>query len=1459
LQVLDVEAAGSDESQAKILLRTAVLGNPDRANMAWAQLVNLCSRFAAEQSGANRLQLQQELLKVGIELNAPRSYQIDIERLREYSVTTLQALAYLSQIQVNSTSIKIHRPCTEALRQAAEGNSILVVGEPGAGKSGALHDFVEALKQEGRDCVFFAVDRLAARTHGELRIEIGLEHELIQVLDNWPGRETAFFVIDALDAARGDPAGYMIRDLIRMVVKKGNRWHVVASIRKFDLRYGVEIKELFAGNPPTRFRDAEFNYVQHLNVPVLSDEELGQIAPQSLKLQELVNAAPKELHDLLRVPFNLRLMAELLGIGVRHDELTPIRTQIELLDRYWSYRVIRSNGLGDAREAVLREACERMVETRTLRVDRREVAKPGSSADLDNLLSSQVLIEWQPSPNAPPERYILAFSHHVLFDYAVARLLLRGTTEALIRRLVNDPDLVLVVRPSLLFHFRHLWSGHEQFWALVFRVTQTDEIPDIGKLIGPAVSAELAKTLSDLEPLCVAFEDSRPDIQNAAAQVLRHLVGALLVRPPSEVQLLGLGAGPWCDLIERLSRNLRPPVAYAIRPLIVTLCEHPEAFTTDQRLAAGKAARRLLEFAWSHTSRDQYLVVHALQCVCRTYESDPEASAVLIKQSLDPLHLSQYGFEEMPWLAREVEYLIPHNAGLVEQIYSAAFSHSETSKDTTSMTQSRILPLTSNRQQDYEMAFYELAEAFPKFLKHSPQNATQALIAVIEAYVSQRHPIGPGESREDTFDFYGYQTYIRTDYSVIWDEGDTYRHDDPLKMLDAFQRYLEELAEQKEGLEILRPILHILFTKNKLAVLWRRLLQIGIKFQTTLSREILPFAWALPILTSYDTTVAVGDFIKAIFPTLDPNQRERIERAILTIPETAPSDRRQVGQHIRNRLLGCLEVGEVVTNEAKQLIEELRANNALPPNEPPVRFEGITSRPYGEEEYLKDHGVPIEAESNRKIRELERPIKEFADKHLNSTPDLKEVTTILPALQELHQALCNAKADGVHPIQQNYSWGYLTAACGRIARTDGLSCDETAGKFVKDVLLRMSHHPEPTPSPEYNAQFDEHPSWGSPAPRIEAAEGLIVLARQSTCAIANVCEAIERLSNDPVPAVRFQIASRLNSIYQTANDLMWRIIERMCKEEPSRGVLQGLLSGPLNRLAGAEPDRVAGLTKVVFERILEGPGARKVRDLCMGIFVGLYIWRNNPHCRDIVLNIVNHPGVNPDETNHLISHLREPLTHGPTDPPDPKQDAIRWRALELFKQILRSASNGLKQIEQCHSGVPFNKWPQEHQESAQTLARLIDHLAREIYFASGAYNSKKQTQADAPEKLKRLPVERFYKEAGPILDELADISFPSVAHHLLETLEAFIPLDPRGVFLRIGCVVSAGQKGGYQYESLAADLIVKLVERYIAEYRTLLRDDQECRKTLIKVLDIFVQAGWPSARRLTYRLEEIFR
>jgi len=121
----------------------------------------------------------------------------------------------------------------------------------------------------------------------------------------------------------------------------------------------------------------------------------------------------------------------------------------------------------------------------------------------------------------------------------------------------------------------------------------------------------------------------------------------------------------------------------------------------------------------------------------------------------------------------------------------------------------------------------------------------------------------------------------------------------------------------------------------------------------------------------------------------------------------------------------------------------------------------------------------------------------------------------------------------------------------------------------------------------------------------------------------------------------------------------------------------------------------------------------------------------------------------------------------------------------------------------------------------------------------------------APEK------RRFFSEVKPVLNVLGTFGFPSVVHHLLETLEFLLEVDPKEVFLLIANVVRSGKAGGYQYEQLGADLIVGLVERYLAEYRHILREDKQCREGLREILDTFVQ--WPNARRLTYRLDEIFR
>ena len=1029
-------------------------------------------------------------------------------------------------------------------------------------------------------------------------------------------------------------------------------------------------------------------------------------------------------------------------------------------------------------------------------------------------------------------------------------------------------------------------------------------------------------------------------MRQSGEQALRHLFGALLVSTPEEIPIIGPEAGPWCQVWERVSRNLRAALAYSIVPIFAEIRERSDQLTTDQFQDVGKTARRLLEFAWSNSPRNSRLVVNALEAVCRTFESDTVASASMVRRCLEYEHMVKYGFEEMPWLAHEVKSLISSDPSLVEEIYEAAFNFQEDSLEETPIGPGRILPLISNRRQDYRMTVYELANIFPGFLECAARNATSALIKAMEAYITQEHSYEHEKFPEKAFDFKGQRAIIRGDYSAIWDENSLYRDDEALKMLDTFQQHLEKLSGKPGSLEKLREIVQVIISHNVFAVIWRRLLMVGTLFPDTLGREIRSIAWSLPIISGYDTSVPACNFLNAIYPELNEEERERVETTILSIAETCPEISEPVD--LRNRLLGCLADFELISPDARRLIDRLKDENDIPANEPPVRFKSWSS-PYGEEEFLLEEGVPIDEDSNRKIRELEIPAKEFKEKYLNSVPTMEVLHSVLPDLRALNEALFDTKSihilqnrrdcawgnysaacariarivfpylrsfneavfakayPDIHPKQRYYAWGYLSAACAHIARIvlphlrsfneavfakanpdihpkqrnyalgnlaaacaciariEGLSCDNSTGKFAKEVLLGASWCESPIPDLKIDAQFDETPSWGGPSPRIEAAEGLIILARQPTCTDKNLLAAINRLSEDPVPAVRFQIAKNINVLLKTAPELMYRLIERMCKKEESRGVLMGLLGGPLQRLAGLKTDWIADLAIGVFERIEEGAGAKKVRELCVGLISDLYIWRNHVKCGKVILDIANTPSKFPDETSILIASLENPLNHGSIHSDNPMEKAIRERAFDLVGLVLRSARKGLFDFDQSYGQRPFEEWPAQDQDAAKNLGRVINQVAQKIYFASGAHNNRGQPHIKKVSPVTYEMARRFYTGVRPILDELADTGFPSVTHHLLKTMQYFIPFDPQSIFLTIGRVVRAGERGGYQYETLAADLMVILVEQYLAEYRTLLKENTECRQTLVDILDIFVKVGWPSTRRLVYRLEEIYR
>ena len=919
--------------------------------------------------------------------------------------------------------------------------------------------------------------------------------------------------------------------------------------------------------------------------------------------------------------------------------------------------------------------------------------------------------------------------------------------------------------------------------------------------------------------------------------------------------LVGDGARPWAEWAEIFARTLRLSTAQALCQLLMRMLEVPEALTSTQRRDLNAASRRLLEFAWAQDPMDTWLSANALVSVCRSFAGGPEESAALIRRSLAPDHLARWGAVELPRLADEVRRLCAFAPELVEDIYRTAFSYEERSTAETQMYASQILPLRSNRRQDYDIGLFTLAEAFPAFLDAALVFATRSLIAVADA--GEQGNTSAHDAAEAEFTFRGRfaRTRLREDLRPSF--GSTYLGD----MLRAFQVHLEGLDRADAAAER-SVILDLVAMQNRSGAVWRLLLLIGASCPQTWGVYVRELGRAVPILTGLATSAAAGDYLAATFEHCDTADRERIEKAVLSIADSrcsADAEDNTVARRIRDRLLSRLPVSAVVTTEVRNLRMQV--------SEPTATAEELWAQADIADDGFIGADDPLIASLLEKVgRHVGLPVppqglsasrvQEFIQKYINEVPGPLEVNTILPDLEEMYLGLTGTETAPDPFEQRTTNWGHLAQACTIIARSEGLDCETTTGTFVRRTLLEASRDPEPEYRPEIDEYFDEHAAWNSPAPRVDAAIGLLQLTRSPACADRDVLDAIEQLSQDQVPSVRMQVGLYAARLYSVDPERMWRILVGLCHHEPRLGVLRMTVEGALRSLFTVDANRVGELVRTVYHRVVEGPGAQQTRHACLPLLIHFYIVRDEAACRSILFEIAQNPLEHAREAKSLSHFLREAgaLACGPIDPPDPEREEMRHRGLELFHALVRSTVPAGRGLLASYAEMSTGRASEAIHRQMKAFLELVGSLGKQIYFASGAHDAQRQRPTPS------LPLLcRYLREITPSLDDLAELGLAPVAHDLIQTLAYLLSCDPPAVFRRVGSIVKSSADNGYQSEAMGADLIVQIVERVLAEHRPMLREDVESRRVLIELLDAFVRAGWPQARRLTTHLEEIFR
>jgi hypothetical protein len=160
--------------------------------------------------------------------------------------------------------------------------------------------------------------------------------------------------------------------------------------------------------------------------------------------------------------------------------------------------------------------------------------------------------------------------------------------------------------------------------------------------------------------------------------------------------------------------------------------------------------------------------------------------------------------------------------------------------------------------------------------------------------------------------------------------------------------------------------------------------------------------------------------------------------------------------------------------------------------------------------------------------------------------------------------------------------------------------------------------------------------------------------------------------------------------------------------------------------------------------------------------------------------------------------------------------------------------------------VPDDKVPR-----LRACIELIDKAAMQLHFATGRDNG----DTGISEVGRKI----YLREVATTLELIADQAQPHTIYQLLQLVEILAPQAPERAFdLTVRAIRGGGAKGGYQYEPLGAELMVRLISGFLADSKEIFGTNER-RQALVDCLEIFMEAGWPAARKLLYRLPELLQ
>jgi len=1424
-----------------------VLTKPEDAKRAWERIVNIVRGFSPNRTGGDRVMFVRDLRDEGLIAKPLEAVREAIESLQAKSRDHLESLSRHASIRCgNSKTVEINRPIVQQIYQELQSGDLLLSGDAGAGKTGCLVQVAQRLIQEEIPHLIIPVEQVFSDHNWQTSIGLATKVTLTDVLTNWPADKVGVVCLDGLDSARSSVSLNSVLNFIHQLRTAAPEWRVLASIREFDLEKSHEMQRLFRGSVSDARLQSKVSGVRAVRIPELTEDEIGQLYGNTPKLQEILtgeNAAG--LWSVVKNVFNLDLLVDLLTSPVSEHDLRAIDTQDKLLETYWNIRIRDDSKRIDLLASLTRQ----MVDSRSLAIH----VVPELMAKLADLLRISVLMS---EPGLLPEdSQLVRYRHNILFDYAASRLWLKGLNDPNVNaELATSPELALIFRPSLRMTLQRLWRSEptrSAFWSRVKSLFQVlpDRKTEIFKFLLVQVASEEFRKVENMTPLI-----SNLDEQLNVDLLERTIAAALLrLRVDRETfDIVGPDAREWLQLGQALAQCDVSRFLFPLRNLLVAvLDENPgrkDQLTMEQKLAFSVIACKLLEACVSagiQHINGGILPVALRSCIFAT-AWDKGSPIAAIRRAIEPDFLEIAGFVVLPILGKQIIYIADLDEYLAADVFQAYSTASALPNNQVTSLGGGILPLSSTASQDLSMFEYSVGEVFKTLVSSHPRLAANVMRQILWNQWNKRE-LDRSDSLEAStakFAFENRQRIYVRDHSFIWD-GE-FAHSKRRLWKIAADTVFNALQADTTADSVRQSLFDEVLGNADLGAIWNRLLQVGAILPERFGKRLAPLLTQTIFLRSFETRHTAGQLLQIGFETWDEAVRRQIESAIMQVGHEVKyfqDDSQEAAERARDSLIACLQDATIISGEVRELSVRIHSDNSAAPPRIPFRLGPVGF--ISDEEHLQRDGHLETAVQKRFFdltQEIERLTSPSAPLKSNDVPRALEV------ISAYEDALCTAESDAIAKSQIECSDGKIAAAFSSLADVENLQTDDR--NFILQRLLKFSIHDEPTWEFASDADWDKPlPHWGSPFPRIEAAWGLMKFVRGATAIDEQTLLAIVRLADDPVPAVRYPIVQGILTLFDVDAESFWELIQSRVETEERLSLLENIVNvlirfSPIDKHA----DRIDQLLRRIETRIENREGTGFVRESMVVHHLRRVIYSRDIAAEKWLEAVRGNPLERSDELHELLRLWGEMLSE-PQSTSDVTADELTVKGIQTLVLAF---------------DVSYSYWLQKPWEAAEKdqERKIYDCTVlpmRQVVDTTSLLLDQKQQPKNPAPRTDHERVRKAVELFRPLIEKCVIVPFNMEVYQFLMTLQYISSVVPDDALLWVRTLIQSAETQGFLTDSMGADLLIGMLERYFVEHRGLINENAAVREAMIDLLNDCVRFRWPKAGPLLLRLNEVFR